>query len=130
MFYHIGSLMFTFVETFTNIKRRHSKACYLFGVQKLHLGASTEAVCTHVLFFPPTGKASESENKALVTAIHKLKEALKVETEKLKGLKQQLVNVQERQNMEKQVCCSVVFMLLSMGTHGHYACKEELRDFD
>lgn len=72
-----------------------------------------------MLFFSLTGKASESENKALVTAIHKLKEALKVETEKLKGLKQQLVNVQERQNMEKQVCSSVVFILLSMGTYEH-----------
>ncbi|XP_052792846.1 chromosome-associated kinesin KIF4-like [Mya arenaria] len=48
------------------------------------------------------GKVSESENKALVTAIHKLKESLKQETDKLKVLKQALLDVQERQNMEKQ----------------------------
>lgn len=46
---------------------------------------------------------SESENKTLVTAIHKLKEMLKSESEKLKSLKHQLVEVQEKQNMEKQV---------------------------
>ncbi|WAQ99437.1 KIF4B-like protein [Mya arenaria] len=45
----------------------------------------------------------ESENKALVTAIHKLKESLKQETDKLKVLKQALLDVQERQNMEKQL---------------------------
>ena len=54
------------------------------------------------LLFICTGKVSESENKSLVTAIHKLKEGLKLETEKLKALKQQLMDVQERQNMEKQ----------------------------
>lgn len=54
----------------------------------------------------PTGKASESENKSRVTAIHKLKEALKQETEKLKHLKHALVEVQEKQNMEKQVGCN------------------------
>ncbi|XP_060556086.1 chromosome-associated kinesin KIF4-like [Ruditapes philippinarum] len=52
--------------------------------------------------FAEKGKASEAENKALVTAIHKLKEQLRVETEKLKTLKQQLVDVQERQQLEKE----------------------------
>ncbi|KAH3830071.1 chromosome-associated kinesin KIF4-like [Dreissena polymorpha] len=52
--------------------------------------------------FAEKGKASESENKSRVTAIHKLKEALKQETEKLKHLKHALVEVQEKQNMEKQ----------------------------
>lgn len=52
--------------------------------------------------FAEKGKASESENKALVTAIHKLKEQLKQETDKLKVLKQQLLDVQERQQLEKE----------------------------
>ncbi|KAL4230287.1 hypothetical protein ACF0H5_010672 [Mactra antiquata] len=52
--------------------------------------------------FAEKGKTSESENKALVTAIHKLKEQLKIETDSLKMLKQKLVEVQERQQLEKE----------------------------
>ena len=49
------------------------------------------------------GKSSESDNKARVTAIHTLKEKLKVETEKLRVLKQQLTEIQEKQQLEKEV---------------------------
>lgn len=52
--------------------------------------------------FAEKGKSSESENKALVTAVHGLKEKLRQETEKLKALKLQLADVQERQQLEKE----------------------------
>ena len=50
-----------------------------------------------------TGKTSESENKSRVTAIHGLKEKLKQETEKLKIVKQQLSEIEQKQQMEKEV---------------------------
>ena len=64
-----------------------------------------------VLYFLFTGKSSESENKSRVTAIHTLKEKLKTETDKLRVLKQQLTEIQEKQQLEKEV-------------NIYHACKE------
>ncbi|GFR61522.1 kinesin-like protein [Elysia marginata] len=52
--------------------------------------------------FTESGKKSDSETKTRVTAIHELKERLKKETETLKSLKEQLVDVQQRQHQERE----------------------------
>ncbi|RUS85476.1 hypothetical protein EGW08_006752 [Elysia chlorotica] len=52
--------------------------------------------------FTESGKKSDSETKTRVTAIHELKERLKKETEMLKSLKAQLVDVQQRQQQERE----------------------------
>ncbi|GFO11596.1 kinesin-like protein [Plakobranchus ocellatus] len=52
--------------------------------------------------FTESGKKSDSETKTKVTAIHELKERLKKETEALKSLKEQLVDVQQRQQQERE----------------------------
>lgn len=49
-----------------------------------------------------SGKPSESETKKKVTAIHELKEKLKRETEGLKQIKQQLIDIQEKQRAERE----------------------------
>ena len=50
-----------------------------------------------------TGRASESETKQKVTAIHELKEKLKKETEQVKETKNRLREVQDRLRGEKEV---------------------------
>ena len=63
-----------------------------------------------------TGKKSESETKKLVTAIHDLKERVKRETEMLKKIKEQLRDIQDRQQKERDVrtcfCVCVCFELM------------------
>ncbi|XP_064636448.1 kinesin-II 95 kDa subunit-like [Lineus longissimus] len=49
-----------------------------------------------------SGKASESETKQRVAAIHELKERLKRETENIKDIKSRLKEVQEKQRQEKE----------------------------
>ena len=55
----------------------------------------------HQMLFP--GKAKEAETKRRVTAIHELKDVLKVETESLKDIKQRLKDAQDRQREEKEI---------------------------
>ena len=50
-----------------------------------------------------SGKASESETKQRVSAIHDLKERLKRETDSLKDIKKRLKDVQDKQKTEKEV---------------------------
>ncbi|XP_070553621.1 kinesin-like protein klp-20 [Ptychodera flava] len=49
-----------------------------------------------------SGKASESETKSRVTAIHELKEKLKRESENVKDVKRRLKELQEKQRREKE----------------------------
>ncbi|XP_015758048.1 PREDICTED: kinesin-II 85 kDa subunit-like isoform X1 [Acropora digitifera] len=49
-----------------------------------------------------SGRSSEEENKARVSAIHDLKEKLKSENEELKKIKHELKDVQEKQKAEKE----------------------------
>ena len=49
------------------------------------------------------GKASESDTKQRVSAIHDLKERLKRETDSLKDIKKRLKDVQDKQKTEKEV---------------------------
>lgn len=58
-----------------------------------------------------SGKATESETKAKVSAIHELKERLKRESDGIKELKKRLKEVQERQRTEREEARSQNSML-------------------
>ena len=77
-------------------------ATYIRGFTVCLLKELQHVNCSSLLCVA-AGKASESDTKQRVSAIHELKEKLKKDTEQLKDIKNRLKTIQDKQKAEKDV---------------------------